>query len=428
MEKTTFNERDYFTDRSVLLDPYGYFEEMRTDGPFRQLTTHDALLCTGYEECIEILKNHEDFSSLNSLASSAFPLPFTPQGKDISEQLEAHRDQFVGGNLVVTYDDERHTKVRSLISRFFSPARLKASHDFMVEYANQLLQESVARGECECMSEIASTFVTMVIADLLGVPKTDWDKFRDIIDNSEVPGSIDNTDRSKDGGANALEQIGMHFFAYFQERMENPKDDLMSELAQSTYKDGSKPDIIELVSLAAFMFGAGQDTSAKLVGNAMRYIVDVPGLQDKLRADRSLIPDFVEEMLRIEGSTKATHRVARRDTTVCGRLIPAGTRVIVALAAANRDARRWDDPAEFRLGRKKIREHIAFGRGLHTCAGAPLARAEVVILLNSFFDNTSSISISESKHGKPGQRHYEFEPTFIIRGLDNLYLELKPAE
>jgi cytochrome P450 len=159
----------------------------------------------------------------------------------------------------------------------------------------------------------------------------------------------------------------------------------------------------------------------------MRYIVDVPGLQRQLRDDRTLIPWFLEEILRLEGSSKATHRIARRDTTIGDRPVPAGTQVIVALAAANRDPRRWgDDANEFKLKRPGIKQHIAFGRGSHTCAGAPLARAEVTAILNQFFDQTSDIRISEDKHGKPGARHYKFEPSFIIRGLENLYLELQP--
>ncbi|MCK9564072.1 MAG: cytochrome P450, partial [Bacteroidales bacterium] len=134
----------------------------------------------------------------------------------------------------------------------------------------------------------------------------------------------------------------------------------------------------------------------------------------------------LEEVLRLEGSSKATHRIARRDTTIGGVKIPAGSQVIVALAAANRDPKRWgEDANQFKMKRPRIREHIAFGRGSHTCAGAPLARAEVAAILNSFFDQTSEIVIPEDRHGKPGARNYQFEPSFIIRGLDHLYLELK---
>ena len=170
MTAQAFTERDYFTDPAVLLDPYGYFEEMRPRGPVCQLQTHDCLLVTGYEECLEVLRNPIDFSSLNSLASSAFPLPFKPEGSDISAQLEAHRDRYVGGNLVVTYDDERHNNVRYLVSRMFTPSRLKANEAFMRDYAGQLVGKVVAKGRCELVTEVATPYVTMVIADLLGVP------------------------------------------------------------------------------------------------------------------------------------------------------------------------------------------------------------------------------------------------------------------
>jgi cytochrome P450 len=106
--------------------------------------------------------------------------------------------------------------------------------------------------------------------------------------------------------------------------------------------------------------------------------------------------------------------------------IPAGTRLTVALAAANRDPRRWENPQEFRINRPRIKEHLAFGRGIHTCAGAPLARLEVAAILQHFFDHTKNISLSEKKHGPPGKRHMEYEPSYIIRGLANLYLDLEP--
>lgn len=417
-------ERDYFTDHSVLLDPYQYFEEMRPRGPICQLETRDCLLLTGFEECVEVLKNNEDFSSLNSLASSSFPLPFTPQGSDISAQLEANREKYVGHDLLVCMDDERHANVRSLVGRMFAPKRLKENASFMIEYGNQMVRKAAAAGHCELVNQIAVPFVTLVIADLLGVPAQDRVKFEEVIAANQTVGSIDNPDSPTD--MSTLEFMGAFFYQYITERRENPGTDMLSEFSTATYPDGSTPDILDLVKLAVFMFAAGQDTSAKLLGNAMRYIVDVPGLQQQLRADRDLIPWMLEEVLRLEGSSKATHRIARRDTRIGDRAIPAGTQVIVALAAANRDPKYWgEDANEFRLNRPGVHQHIAFGRGSHTCAGAPLARAEVRLILNSFFDLTSDIAINEEKHGKPGARQYAFEPSFIIRGLTSLHLDLK---
>jgi cytochrome P450 len=219
--------------------------------------------------------------------------------------------------------------------------------------------------------------------------------------------------------------MGLFFFEYLSDRRENPRDDLLTQLALATYPDGELPDLIEMVKLSGFLFGAGQDTSAKLLSNAMRHLVEVPGLQDQLRKDHSLVPDMLEEVLRLEGSTKVTFRIARRNTTVGGRAVPAGTRLTVALAAANRDPRRWENPDEFRLGRPRIKEHLGFGRGVHTCAGAPLARLEVAEIIEQFLAHTSHIGLSAAHHGPPGQRRLDYEPSYIIRGLARLHLDLR---
>jgi cytochrome P450 len=184
---------------------------------------------------------------------------------------------------------------------------------------------------------------------------------------------------------------------------------------------------MELVRLAVFLFAAGQDTSAKLIGNSMRFIVEAPELQKTLREDASLIPAFLEEVLRLEGSTKTTFRLARRNTKIGAMQIPAGKKIVIAFAGANRDPRRWDNPEEFKLDRARIKEHIAFGRGAHTCIGAPLARAEVGVILESFLRNTSQISLSEGQHGARGNRSFDYEPSYIIRGLTRMHLDLRPS-
>ena len=175
------------------------------------------------------------------------------------------------------------------------------------------------------------------------------------------------------------------------------------------------------------MFGAGQDTSAKLIGNAMRYLVDEPGLQETVRRDPEQVPAMLEEVLRLEGSSKITARLCRRDTEIAGTKIKAGTRIAIALAAISRDPRRWDDPHRFILNRPRIREHLSFGRGAHTCAGSPLARAEVDILFRDFLQRTSNIDLDEAHHGPRGARQLSFEPSFIVHGLAQLHVSLERA-
>ena len=163
--------------------------------------------------------------------------------------------------------------------------------------------------------------------------------------------------------------MGMYFLQYVQARRDHPTGDVLSELANATFPDGTTPDMLEIVRLATFLFGAGQDTSAKLLGNAMRFITDQPGLQQQLRDDPSRIPQLLEEVLRLEGSTKMTARLVRKDTHVGDLPVRAGMKVMLAMSAANRDPRRWDDPEEFRLDRPRIKEHLGFGRGAHVCPG-----------------------------------------------------------
>jgi hypothetical protein len=221
--------------------------------------------------------------------------------------------------------------------------------------------------------------------------------------------------------------MGMYFAEYVHDRRASPRDDLLSELANMPYPDGSTPDAMEIVRLATFLFGAGQDTSAKLLGNAMRFVIEQPGLQDQLRADPSLVAPMLEEVLRLEGSTKMTARIARKDTHIGDLTVPAGTKVMLALSAANRDPRRWEDPQAFVLNRPRIKEHLAFGRGGHVCAGAPLARVEVRIIFEKFLEHTSKIDLVAAMHGPPGARTLEYEPSFIIRGLAEMHLDLTPS-
>lgn len=420
-------ERDYFTDYEILKDPYEFFEAVRQHGPIYQPPGKDYLIVTGFAETLEVLNNNHDFSAIIGVAGAAAPLPFEPHGSDITDQVEANRSKVLGGDFIVNLDDMPHTNLRSLMNRLFTPSRLKANEAFIAEYSDELVRDAVARGGCELIKDISTPFVTMVIADLLGVPPEDRQLFMNTIEAAPAPGSLDASENDFSGDTHPMVVMGGYFARYLIERQHNPREDILSELAHATYPDGTKPKLEDLCALSTFMFGAGQDTSAKLLGNSMRYIVDQPGLQDRLREDPSLIPAMLEEVLRLEGSTKQTARLARRDTRIGDREVPAGTKVLVALAAANRDPRRWDDPEAFELGRPRIRENVAFGRGKHVCAGAPLARVEIRIILERFLEHTSSIDLDESRHGPRGQRRLEFDPSFIIRGLAELHLKLTPS-
>jgi cytochrome P450 len=416
---------DFFTDSSVLRDPYAYLDRVRAQAPVGWLTNREVVMVTGFAEAVQVLMNTKDYSSVIAAAGPTAPLPFEPQGEDLTEQIAAHHHKFVGSEQFLSYDGARHSASRSLLTPLFTPARLKANQAFMVDMADKMVTKVVAKGGCELVHEIGTPYVTLVIADLLGVPAEDRQAIQRIISAGPTPGSVNDAD----SGA-SLEYLCARtaelFNGYIDDRRANPRKDVLSELANAKYPDGSMPDRKELITLATFLFAAGQDTSAKLLGNSLRYLAENADMQRALRADRSLISAFLEEMLRLEGSTKGTARLAKKHTRIGDVDIPAGTKLSISIAGANRDPRRWEDPNAFQLNRPKIMEHIAFSRGAHTCIGAPLARAELRVLLDRLLEHTSSISLSETHHGPAGQRKLDYEPSYIIRGLERLYLDLKP--
>jgi cytochrome P450 len=413
-------ETDYFTDHAVLLDPYEFLEGIRAHGPVIQLKSRDIVAVTGFAEAVEVLNNREDFSSVINPDPIA-PLRFVPEGDDISAQIEATMGTGPM-DLMVSYDGKLHADARSLLNPLFVPSRLKANELFMRGLADDMVREMVAKGGCEAIAEVATPFVTLVIADLLGVPAEDREEFRKIIDAGPPPGNMDAADTPQ--SSHPLMVMAGFFMRYMSERKAAPRDDLLTELASAKYPDGAEVPLMEAVKSAMFLFAAGQDTSAKLIGNSLRFLCENPDTQADLRADRSRIEPFLEEVLRLEGSTKTTFRLAKRNTRIGGMDIPAGKKIVIFVSAANRDPRRWDDPQEFRIGRPKIKEHLAFGRGAHVCAGAPLARKEVAVLYDRLLEHTSDIRLSEAHHGPKGARRIDYEPSYIIRGLANLHVEL----
>jgi cytochrome P450 len=202
---------------------------------------------------------------------------------------------------------------------------------------------------------------------------------------------------------------------------------VLTGLATATFPDGSLPGVLDVVRVAANVFSAGQETTVRLLAAALQLLGERQDLQQLLRDDSARIPDFVEECLRMESPVKGDFRLSRTASTIGGIEIPAGSTVMVLNGAAGRDPRHFDDPAEFRVDRPNAREHLAFGRGPHSCPGGPLARAEARISIERLLARMGDIRIAESAHGPADDRHYEYAPTYILRGLQNLHVEFTPV-
>jgi cytochrome P450 len=179
--------------------------------------------------------------------------------------------------------------------------------------------------------------------------------------------------------------------------------------------------------IASNLFAAGGETTARLLSVMLRLIGERPDLQQQLRENRDLLPNYIEECVRLETPLQSSFRLSRVPARIGDVDIPAGTTVMLIPAAANRDPRKFDDPGDFRLGRPNWRQHLAFGSGVHACAGAPLARAEARVSAERLLERMTDIRVSEKEHGPPDARRYEYPQTYMIRGLERLHLEFTHA-
>jgi cytochrome P450 len=417
---------DFFKSGALIQDPYPYFDQLRAQCPVQREPHQNVVMITGYEEALEVYRDTERFSSATSVTGPfpGFPVPIEGAADDVSDIIEQYRDQLPFSDQLPTFDPPKHTAHRGLLMRLLTPRRLKENEDAMGAIADRQFDEFMAdkTGTGEFVSGYGGPFAMLVIADLLGVPEEDHDEFRRQLGQTKGLG-----DSEKTMSHTPLEFLYERFSAYIEDRRKAPRGDVLTKLAEATYKDGSTPEVIDVVRLAANLFAAGQETSVRMLAAATQMIGEDAELQQRLRDNRDLIPNFVEEILRFESPVKGDFRLARVNTTIGGVDIPAGTTVMVLNGAANRDPRHFECPADLVPERENAREHLTFGHGIHFCPGAPLARAEGRITLERMLDRLADIRISTEHHGPPGARKYRYVPTFILRGLTKLHIEFTPT-
>ncbi len=417
--------RDFFADATVVQDPVSYFNQLRSQCPVLREQHHDAIMLTGYDAVLDVLSRRDgSFSSSVSVAGPIPPLPFTPQGDDISALLEAHREELPWSAHLVSFDGEKHSAHRALVTALLTHERLKRTEDYLTSLADRLIDKFLPRGECEVVADFAHATATYAICDLLGIPEADRAELLALL--GPAPTSIEG-DPAHKIGPDPLVFLEARFTAYIEKRRTNPVGDLMSELAASRYKDGTLPEVKMLAGLARFIFGAGQDTSARTIAAAVRLLGDDPQLQRRLRAERHRIADFVEEVLRFDAPTKCVFRLATKSTTVERVEVSAGSVITVGLLAANHDPGHFENPALFDIDRPRLRDHLTFSRGAHACPGAPLARLETRIAIDRLLDRLADIRIAEKHHGPAENRSYRYEPTYMLRSLSELHIEFTPA-
>ena len=282
-----FDAIDFLTDTGLLADPYPYYDHLRGQCPVLPTAHRDVVAVTGYEAVSEICRNTDDFSNCITVFGpfTEFSEPF--EGDDIGDIIERHRHELPMNEHMVTMDPPMHTRERALLMRLITPKRLQENEEFMWRLADQLIEPIIAAGRCEFIAELSQPFAMLAVADLLGVPEKDHEKFRRGF-GLMSSGTGGMSGDAEWGELNSMSWLDDSFIAYVEDRRRSPRHDVLTDLALAKYPDGSTPAVLAVVRTATFLFTAGQETSARLLAQALRFIAGDQELQDHLRHDPSL--------------------------------------------------------------------------------------------------------------------------------------------
>lgn len=326
--------------------------------------TVDYVTILGYDEVVQASGDIETFSSV-----------VPTQGPRI---------------LPLQADPPEHGGWRRMLNQFFTPARVGAHEAHVRTMAREAVAALVAKGEVDFGQEFAYPFPTRVLCTYLGIPDTDWPIHHAFIQELETRTEHGLNSPDLVAFAPAQEFIG-YIFGLIAQRRANPQDDPISELLAAEV-DGRPLEDGDVVQLSVALLMAGHITTTSATGNIMLRLARDPALQSRLRAEPARIRDAIEEGLRIDAPQQAMQRRCQRETVVGGETVRPGDNVLLNFGSANLDARHWEAPETFDLDRKDKR-HLAFGKGIHQCLGAPLARLELRIAFEELLLQTEHFEL-----------------------------------
>ena len=343
------------------LEPFDWFREMRERGPVHRNPRNDRWDVFGYDAATTVLRDHERFSS------------DTPFDSDRLGLLD---------DTIVNLDPPRHGKLRSTVEDYFREEHVRTLEPRVRELVGQVLAD-VEGPQFDVVEAVARPLPNLVIADLLGIPLEDRERFLSWCD-ALTRLEVDSTDERRRAQREAGQQMAAYMTEQIQRRRERPREDLLSVLVESEV-DGEPLSTGDVLGFAALFLIAGNITTTGLLTNAVRSFAERPRLFEDLADDPEALATAVEEVVRYRSPASAVSRAATTDTELCGRQVDAGDHVVVRLLAANHDPARFEDPDSF-VPDRSPNPHLGFGHGIHNCIGAALGRLEARVALSELLD------------------------------------------
>ena len=391
---------------SFQTDPYPHYAALRASEPVHFSAALQAWVLTAYEDCALALRDDETFSSSADTASG-----------QLAAVLQQQRRQFPLGETptVLNSDPPVHTRLRTLLNRAFTPRAIEGLRPRIEEIAASLLADAGASpGRFDVAASFAQPLPIIVIAELLGVPPEDRDRFKRWSVAIARMTNVLNPPAVLEAAREATSELIAYMDGVVAQRRRAPGADILTALAVAE-EDGERLSHDELLAFSILLLLAGHETTSNLIGNGLLALAARPELAARLQADRSLLPAAVEELLRYDSSVQGVVRFARRQTELRGRTIEQGAVLLPLVGAANRDPAQFSDPDELDIERSPNR-HLSFGRGIHFCLGAPLARLEGEIAFAALLDRFPEPRVAEGG--------VERNSTLLLRGVGRLELEL----
>lgn len=424
-------------DPGLLDCPHPLFHRLRgrSDGLVWS-ESMGAWLATGRDLVLDIVRDPDTWSNrspasvgnrTNGMQAAMATLAAEPAMREVFAAVASDQRAAV---VLLNADPPAHVRQRRAVNRAFRPARIRAMEPDVRQLADELITRFAGRGRVELVAEYAVLLPMTIIARALGVGHDDLGTFKRWSDDLAIP--IGNASPTVDQVRSFLISsvaFGDYFSARLAERAEEPRDDLLTDVATAEV-DGERLTPAEQLSMCQQFLVAGNETTAKLITNLADVLARHPELRNRVDADRSLVPVLVEEVLRHQAPVQGLYRVATRDVVIGGVEVAAGDHVWLVYAAANRDPAAYDRPDDLDLDRHlgpghdrgggTAPDHLSFGHGEHYCIGAGLARLEARVAVEALLDQLPDLAIA------PGHEP-TYEDSFLLRGLRTLDLTFTPT-
>jgi cytochrome P450 len=389
-------------------NPFEVLALARREQPVFYAEKFGLWVVTRHDDVLAVLKDHRSFSSEGALKSS--PGEYPPEVKAVL--AEGYPDM----PYIIEVDPPLHDRIRGLITKAFTPRRIAELEPRIAEISSELIDGFAADGAADIVERFAWPLPLRVLGELFGVPRSDLDQLHHwgqdwLLVQQELP-----LDRRVEH-ARGLVRMQRYFVSLVEQRGAQPTDDLIGALVAARGHVDPPLDDAAIAGLPLDLMVAGHVTVTRAIGSTLHRLFDDAPLREHL-TDPAVAPKAIEEILRLEAPAQGLFRIAARDVEVGGVTLPKGARVMAHFASANRDACVFANPDEYEPERPDVAKHLAFGKGIHFCIGAPLARLELGVALPMLLTRLPRL-----RRGGAGRR----EEIFFARGFRSLPVEWDAA-